>query len=142
MAPAVQRWLKVLNSLGRVDRVWITATTAQTFSACSVAVLAARVLEWPDARRIEVELIDAVDALPRFDAQASGPDDAITLSLFPAPLVEHNGSDIAVAATRNPAEAFGAVDLLRTFAADLAAAADPILGSKFLDEVLQRQENL
>ncbi len=145
MAPAVQRWLRGLASAASVDRIWITATPALRFSACSVAVLASRIMRWPDASRIAVDLIESDqgdNALPRFEAQAAGAHDALTLSLFPAPVVEHNGSELPLALTRHPADAFGAADLLRTFARDLAAGSHPVLGAGFLDAVHACQENL
>lgn len=140
MAPAVQRWMQVVKSFGQVDRVWINTSESRAISACSLAELVARLLRWQTADRVEIQLTD--DALPRFEAQAAGPNDAATMTLFPNPTVEHNGSDVSPPPMRHPADAFGATDLLRRFSDDLAAETMPILGVDFLNAVRTRQENL
>lgn len=140
MAPAVQRWMQVLQSFEQVDRVWITTTASRTASAASLAVLVARIVRWADPDRVDVDVID--DPLPRFEAQAAGPSDAATLTLFPDSRVEHNGNDVSPPPTRHPADAFGATDLLRRFAADLDAGTVPILGAEFLRAAQARQENM
>lgn len=140
MAPAVQRWMQVVQSFGQVDRVWINTSASRAASACSLAVLTARLLGWPTADKVEIKVID--DPLPRFEAQAAGPTDAATMTLFPNPTVEHNGSDMSPPPVRHPADAFGATDLLRRFSDDLATETTPILGIDFLAEVWARQENL
>jgi hypothetical protein len=140
MAPAVQRWMQVVQAFGQIDRVWITTTPSRTTSAASLAVLVARIVRWPDPDRVEIQVVD--DALPRFEAQAAGPTDAATLTLFPDSRVEHNGDDVSPPPMRHPADAFGATDLLRRFAADLGAGTTPILGADFLRAAQARQLNL
>lgn len=140
MAPAVQRWMQVVRSFDQVDRVWITTSASRSSSACSLAVLIARLLRWPDSERIDIRVVN--DPLPRFEAQAAGPNDAATMVLFPTPTVEHNGSDVSPTPERHPADAFGATSLLRRFSDDLVGLATPILGVDFLEDVRARQENL
>lgn len=148
-APAVQRWFADLDTLGDVGHLsGRAARSADSIDLVrpllTVLVLAGRVAGWGDPGGAEPAAtgtlvrfgsgatatlrIDEPDRAPHWELQAASPTGALRLEMLPRPVVERDGRELTLPPAPDPADAFGAAPLLRTFRADLEAGRRPVLG--------------